>query len=238
MLEEYPESTDVLNDMVEIMKDKKSNSDSTGHWSLDAFSHHTWRKSQRNQERDFLKFAIPAFHEETAVSLYRKELFKRSEIARYLRTTLRTCFTSFVKPRNQISQGKTVQYTSYDFPDDSVLKDIDPCNARDSLDIDDIIQSNDRVVYITMARKSIQDLKKSVGNHYCAKRIPGAPKLNPDVAIAINNLENVCLLSFALLFFSSDALAGAHQECKCLAENACQWPSSRRNRPKRLYYQE
>ncbi len=119
------------------MKDKKSSYDATGHWALDAYSHYPWRKShQKNQTRDFRKFAIAAYHEERLVSEYRQKLFDSSEVAKFLRTALGAWLSSFLKP------GKT----EYEFPDTCQRT---ARRRRPQFDIEDVIENNDRIAYIT-----------------------------------------------------------------------------------------
>jgi predicted RNA-binding protein YlqC (UPF0109 family) len=194
-LDEYePDAREEIAEMVEIMKQKKFVSTTTGHWSLDAFSHYTWRVArQKNQKRDFPKFAIAAYYEEMLVSTYRQKLFNTSEIARFLCNSLRVCLSTFIKQENIIHNGKIVKNNLYKFPDD--LK-VDHSSERPDIDVELIIADNDEVNYITNACKTIQALKKSIGNNSLAKRIPGSSVLNPAVANAINNLEIVRLFHF------------------------------------------
>lgn len=197
--ENHEGATNEINNMIKIMKAKKTTSETTGYWSLDAFSHSTWRVAQqKNQGRDFRKFATAAYYEEMFVSEYRQDLFDNSDVARFLHTSLRVCLSVFVKPRNTIHKGSVVVNRFYNFPDRSKVS---LCKERPELNIEELIASNDRVAYITNARKSIQGLKKSIASHYCAKRIPGSKNVNPEVAAAIDNLENVGCLCFPFLSF-------------------------------------
>jgi len=216
--EHEPDARDQIDEMVETMKEKKSNSITTGHWALDAFSHYTWRIAhQKNQNRDFPKFAAAAYFEESLVLQYRRNLFKQSDVARFLRFFLRVRLSTFVKPRNIIKKGKTSEYKYYDFPDKIKVSHTN----RPDFDIKDVISANEEVTYITNACKSIQSIKKSITSHPSAKLKPGKTStLNPAVDAAIKNLEKVRLsLSFPFSFSPFNALQGAHHKCQHLAKN-------------------
>lgn len=195
---------DIL-EMINIMKDKKMTSDTSGYWSLDAFSHHRWRKSQKNQDRDFRKWATGAYYEEMYVDRYRVRMFEFSEAARFLHTSLRACLSAFAKPRGILSNNGTSRIARiYDYPDHARVP---ICPQRPQFDIGYVIEGNDQLTYINTARKGIQAIMKSISNHYCAKRIPGSKIVHSDVEDVLKNLEWVSILppllfrSFRLSFF-------------------------------------
>jgi hypothetical protein len=174
------------------MRKNKSNTISTGYWSLNAYSHYTWRTAQKNQERDLPRFAVAAYYEESLVAEYRKGLLE-SKTAQYLRTHLRACLSPFVKVRNAIYRGNTVRRQLYDFPDKCGESTY---TKRPRINIDNIIANNDKVTYLANARKSIQAIKKSINNNAYAKRVPGSSVPNRAVAVCVDTLEKVCLFSF------------------------------------------
>lgn len=203
------------------MKSKKATTDSTGHWALDAHSHQTWRIAhQKNQDRDFRKFACAAFLEETVVKNYRKKLFHASTVAKYLRTSLRTTLAPFVKPYNVISKGKkTVTAVQlYVFPDNQ--KNTTQTTPPD-IDIDDMVDSSDKIAYIKKGCKGIKSLKKSILNHPSTKLFPGSSKTNRAVADCIASLERVRPSSFFILIPRSFILTGTPQKYIRLAKNGC-----------------
>lgn len=212
----FKDSMAEINDIIELMAEKKLGADLTGYWSLDAFSYFTWRKRQKNGPRDFHKFAAAVYYEEMYVSEYRQALFDCSNIACFIRTNLKACLSAFVKPYNVIYQGKVVTKRSYVFPDAAEKTHL---TDRPKLNVKRLVKSNDQVLYLANARKSIQGIKKSITNHYCAKRVPGSKDINPEVETALASLEAVRLLSFPSSSFQAYTLPGPHQERKRLAED-------------------
>ena len=205
----FDDCMDEINDMLEAMKEKKLGTDPTGYWSLDAFSYFTWRKSQKNQPRDFHKYAAAAYYEELYVFQYRQLMFDKYPVACFLRTSLKACLSAFVQPHCTIYKGKLVTKRIYTFPDGAEgTHETD----RPKLNVNNLVKSNDQVLYLANARKSIQAIKKSITNHYCAKRIPGSKVINLEVEAALNSLESVRLLSFPSSYCQSYALQGPHQE--------------------------
>jgi hypothetical protein len=183
-----PDGAEEVNNMMELMKLKKMTSAPTSHWALDAHSHHTWRGPQKNQGRDFRKFATGAYYEQSFVEDYRQNLFDSSDVAKYLRTSLSACLSTFYKGRNTIYKGRITKHKDYPFPDPCKNTN---CNERPEFDIDDVISDNDKFAYLAKAGKSIRALKKSLTNHYCARIAPGSKKLHPSVKTAVEKLISV-----------------------------------------------
>ncbi len=193
-LEENDEDSDkalqTINSMITAMKSKKGNSLPTKYWALDAFSHHTWRHPhQKNQLRDFRRFATAAYYEQSIVADYRQDLLDSSDVAKYLRTSLANCLSTFYKAQNTIYRGKTVMRREYTFPD--------PCkitvsNVRPDFDITEVIADNDKIAYITKANKNIMSLKKILLNHAYAKVAPSSRVVDPTINSVINILVKVC----------------------------------------------
>lgn len=204
--ENFPDGAlKVIAGMVETMKSYKQNTLSTNHWALDAFSHHPWRKAQKNQLRDFISFAMAAYFEESFVKDYRRKMFKASRNAVYLRSHLLVCLSPFVKIRQVIHKGVLVKQTLFVYPDNCPHS---TSSKRHKVDVDAIIASNHEVSYITKARKTIQSLKKSLANNYYAKLVPGDPNPNRDVARCITELSKVRHITFPSSFFFSLLIYG------------------------------
>lgn len=199
---DFPGSNKIVTDMINTMKDVKASGKLTGSWSLDAPCHNDWRtpntQKNRNQDRDFRKWSASAHIEEHHVNQYRKHLLDSSDAAAFLRNAIISTFQPFVKPYSFPSRKKKKEVTKFTFPDTIFT---DPAIVNIDVDIDDVIDSNDKVVYINKACSSIASLKRSIERHPFAKRTPYTTDVDPLVLKYSTMLQKVYFPSSLYLSF-------------------------------------
>jgi hypothetical protein len=194
MSKAYRGSNARITKMVKLMKAFKPSSKSpVGSWSLDARCHSDWKDpdplKNRNKNRDFYKWAAGAFIEELLVSQYRSSLLSSSDAAVFLRKGLITAFQPFVQPHSIPRNDKFVKVTTFCFPDLIKCRIEVPSITND---IDNVIDNNDKVIYLNKARTSIDSLHRSIQKNPFAKRtIAASSDIDPDVSIASKALYRV-----------------------------------------------
>ena len=104
---------------VELFLQSRTKAITTGHWPLDYVTRNNWQKQFKNKKRDYQKYAIAAYVEETLVSTYHQTLFKQSSPAAALQDQLHYLLSKHTKKRRVIVPGmrKTETVQHYNFPD-------------------------------------------------------------------------------------------------------------------------
>lgn len=179
----------VISNIVTEMK-AKVNAPTTGHWPLDRFTHSDWRVQTKNRMRDFQKFAISCFIEETLVPEYRATLLAESPSASMLRSELQTMLSSHANRVNVIDKPKATmkKVKEWRFPDRIVKVKAPETPLADIEEAIMELSSHDSSlnwrVGIKMAMKSILRLPT-------AALTPRTKDVNPLVKEMVAKLEEV-----------------------------------------------
>ena len=171
----------------------------TGHWALDYVTHHDWRKESKNKTRDYQKYAIAAYLEETLVPTYRETLFEQSAAAALLRFELHDLLSKHAKKRAVIvpSTKKTQTVQRYDFPDGLP----DPRNdVSYTEDLGDIMNELTSTGPQTKMKQTIKKATKALLKLPSALLTPRTKKINPEIATLVSNLERVHLIPLPFCF--------------------------------------
>jgi hypothetical protein len=169
----------------------------TGHWPLDHVTHNDWRKESKNRHRDYQKYAIAAYLEETLVPTYREKLLEQSVAAADLRRDLHDLLSKRAKKKAIIVPGskkaETVQ--RYNFPDGLGV----PPNVSENRD-----DLGDTMIELSLSgseskhKHTIKKLMKAVLKLPSALLVPRAHKVHPAVADKVAELERVFLHEYYL----------------------------------------
>lgn len=162
----------------------------TGHWALDYVTHNDWRKESKNKNRDYQKYAIAAFVEETLVSTYRENLLEQSSAAAALRHELHDLLSKHAKKKAVIVPGtkKTETVQRYNFPD-GIDDQADVAEYAD--DLGDILNELTFTGRNTRTRQTIKKTTKAILKLPSALLTPRTKKVNPEIAALVTNVEKV-----------------------------------------------